>query len=167
MVIVVATLAAVSVPMYTSHVRSQKILESYATMGIIRIAQENFRAGNAAGCYRSLPANPATVPAKRAVNFDDDANWNATGLNILASLDRQSRFRYRVYAGGGGAGCNEAIPDFGACVADTELDDWFNPALPWYIITAEANMDNDGATANTFVVTAKSRSNFLVCNEGQ
>lgn len=169
-VIVIATLSAVSIPIYTNHIRSQRLLEAYSTMSIIRIAEENFASNHPPdGCYQALGANPNVVPGKSARDFTAVANWGsgAGELNILASLDGQSHFQYTVTVGGG-ASCAAAVPSYAAICGGNApaLGSWFDAARPWYVITAESNMDNNAGTANTFVITSKSRNTYLVCNEG-
>lgn len=142
-VVIIAVLAAIAVPLFTSEARSTKSeSETVAMFTALTIAEEQYKLEN--GSYLSTGASegdtwPATPGPSPQALAPHPATWDA--LKVQTPSDT-ARCGYVVVAGNGGEAAGPvAAAQFG-----------FTPpaSAPWYYVLAHCDADADPATDGYF-----------------
>ena len=123
-VAIVGVLAAVAIPSFRSYVLRSRVSEATGFLSEIKQRQEVYR--SEFGQYAAAAWNPAAVPGVNPVGWAAAGDWQ----QLAASPDAATYFRYQIVSGVPGTtpgGLGFTGNDF------------------WYVSTAQADLDGDGA----------------------
>jgi len=142
-VVIIAVLAAIAIPVFTSEARSSKSdAETTAMITALSLAEESYKLEN--GSYLSTGASEtdtwptAPGPAPQAL-APHPATWDA--LKLVSPSDT-ARCAYVVVAGNPGDPAGAiATADFGYTAPAT---------APWFYVLARCDQDNDSAKDGYF-----------------
>jgi prepilin-type N-terminal cleavage/methylation domain-containing protein len=136
-VTIVAILAAIAIPTFSSYIRQSRMSEATGFLSEIKARQESYRSDFGMYCDVSgTQANwyPTGQPTASARAWAPNAQWNTLGA---APPGRMALFSYSTVAGAPGT-----QPNFGGSNATRGYgtDDF------WFISSAFGDLDGDGAT---------------------
>ncbi|AKV02161.1 hypothetical protein AKJ09_08824 [Labilithrix luteola] len=134
-VCIVGVLAVIAVVGYRKLVLSSKLSEAQQTISAIRIAQEDYRAER--GTYANLGVNfcPSDGSQQKKWAWDPNCNGGTNTWSVLpVHVDGPVQFGYRVAAG------TRGVADPFTTGVDFSGAD---ATVPWYIIQAHADLNND------------------------
>lgn len=184
-VAIIAILAAVAIPTYTSYIRRSYLSEASSAIGSIKTALESYEMTHR--CYTAAPPNPSAVPqnAQRVAWGDPGGPWSRNVLGVRP--DAQVRFQYQVFANtawvdvanpcgapaaGSGADGVESLLGVATCLHSTNLvgagGEYVNTNITgsdWYVVVAQADFDGTGAPPNTLLFSAVDDSTIGRCHE--
>ncbi len=172
-VAIIAILAAVSIPAYTSYIRRSYLSEMNTSMSAIKSAEESYFSIN--NCYIGADASPTSVPRGTATAWPTSPTgaWAQNALGVRP--DRLVRFQYRVYAsskvtstGGctttGLPGCSNSTATGTSCDRSginalsigtscaSNIGTNFVPqsvfADNWYVVNARGDLNGNGTASN-------------------
>jgi prepilin-type N-terminal cleavage/methylation domain-containing protein len=153
-VTIVAILAAIAIPAFSTYIRKARTTEATGFLAEIKSRQESYRFDFGMYCNVSgtrLNTWPAGAPTARARAWPASQEWNALGA---APPGRQALFSYSTVAGPPGTDPGAAgYPD--ARGYDT-LDFWF-------VSMAVGDLDGDGTT---MMIESYSHSKMLWSSHG-
>ncbi len=171
-VAVIAILAAIAIPAYTSYINRSYLSEISSSFAALKSAEESSL--TLLGCYINTGANPSTIPQNgRGTTWaNNSAAWNALLPNTR--LDRAVRFQYQVYAtnsyNAGACAAGDSLSStmdqtFGCVNPRTALipSTIYGSASNWYVLVARGDLDGDGVASN--IVSAVDDSSIIYCNE--
>ena len=158
-VAIVGVLAVLAVLGYRKHVLTTKLAEAHNMIGAIRIAQEGHKAES--GVYANI--GPSFCPSTGLVTPAIKTGWNpacsggtATWALLPVQPDGPVQFGYATVAP------PATLPSIGwvdMSGADT--------SGAWYVIRAQADLDESGGGANTELVGTSFEGTIFSHNEGQ
>ncbi len=158
-VTIVGVLAVLAVVGYRRITLTSKITEAENMVNGIRIAQEQYKSDR--GIYLNLGATPCPTGATggNKAQWDTACNGgNATWASLPVHADGPVLFQYWTVAGPPGA-----IPSGG--FVNTAAA---NTSNPWYVVIAQADLNNDGvAGLYTTVWTSSFGNQVFKRNEGE
>lgn len=157
-VAIVGVLAVIAVVGYRKLILSSKLSEAQQTISAIRIAEEDYRAER--GLYADIGSNfcPSDGTQQKKWAWDPGCNGGTNTWNLLpVHVDGPVQFGYRVSAGPR----NVADP-FSTGVDFSNAD----KTVPWYVIQARADLNNDPALFTELTGTSFGNQIFTR-NEGE
>jgi prepilin-type N-terminal cleavage/methylation domain-containing protein len=169
-VAIVGILAGIAVFMFTRQANKAKATEVKAVFAELKVRQEQYYVQNSA--YTCMPDGaacddsvffPDSSPTKDARSFDPTGTaWEGLRVNI----DRQALLC--VYSATAGVGNDSALigPIADQTVANNGFAFTAAPAVPWYYLLAECNLDGD-PSVNSRYFARSDRDGIRVNNEGR
>lgn len=156
-VAIVGVLAVIAVVGYRRYMLHAKITEAQNIISAIRIAQEDYRAERGtywdAGATNYCPHNPSTM-GNKVTQWYACTNWTALPVHVSGPV----QFGYLTTAGPPGT----AVPGPSAFLTFTTPT-----GRPWYVITAEADLDNSGDGKMTTLVTMSETTQIHTFLDGE